>query len=448
MESIKLWSWVFSFFLGHLFAPSKRSRIIFEVLIQGHSYRIPGQQGDRIILFFIYFKQSLTLLLRSTNRHIDNNGDTSYALFDGTIEAIPRRKAYFQKLPRKKPYAYLYREDLGISGHFLEKLLFLLVLLPFSLATFCWCLFSKRSAIIGLLQLEFTELFCLMLHLRELNSTHLYFFCSFEVDGNLISAYLMDQNIDVHRIPSSVPLSFYYRSVIASEFTFTAPFQREEAEEYADLWMVDRTSHLPCFTFQLLEPSLLDHDQFNTANTGQATLGFLSSGVWRRKERGDNKIEMGDWEAEEILMTFLQTFLTKHPDIKLFVFLHPCERETAQLHSKALKTYQDFFSTDQVSIAPQNDPSYLHFNKADVSFSVYSSANIEMLFCGHKAFYCPIGLDLHQYETTSLRQISLLSYEAFEAATLKSLPLSGEDFFTSFGIEDYYRFGMPSSQQP
>src|SRR5690606_35874957 len=117
---------------------------------------------------------------------------------------------------------------------FLLGLLFFL-LLPSSI-------FIRDRAKVSLILLELTEAALLADLIKKYKVRELYIFSAFEKDIIFLSHFLGSVfGVKITIVPSSNPISLYYRRVICHTFIFTAPFQEKEFELLKKDWHIQAT---------------------------------------------------------------------------------------------------------------------------------------------------------------------------------------------------------------
>lgn len=422
--------------LSHLLGLKSKSSVAYDSLVNTHSYRLSRGDHQRLSIAGRYFRLATLLIKSRQNEGMIYGPKNHTALFDGTIKQLENRRTYLAGLSPPLPYFCFGRDALGINRnkiHELASFIFLLFILLFFLPN---VIFYRKRANYALILLESIEWLNILTMLKREGIEVLWLFSSYEKDVNLLCHMLKKKNIRTYRVPSSNLISMYYRNNICDTFYYTAPFQLDERKHFTN-WYVDFEKTLPCFNYQ----QLLKTD--NIRNSGSdKTIGFISSGVWRRKERGDYGLGLGEYPSEALLMSCLRDFLEAEPDLELHILLHPCERENAMLYEKAKRVYQDFFKNQRLKFLTQSQSSLEAFNRINVAVSVYSSANIERLFLGLKTLYFPACFERNPFHNTRISNICALNKEALFAKMKGALEQSEAEFFKQNELEDYIRFGL------
>jgi hypothetical protein len=173
------------------------------------------------------------------------------------------------------------------------------------------------------------------------------------------------------------------------------------------------------------------------------TIGFLSRGMWLRKERGDSFLGVGEDVAEYEAMNALKEYLLKHTDVTLWIFTHPIERKTPELYAKANAYYRSYFDGCKVSLPPADKSSYELFHTVDLALASVSSSNMERLFCGYKTLYAPIGLTIDLFEGTAVDKIVCKTGASLVIKIEESLQFSTDEFFANNGLKGYRYLDYP-----
>ena len=386
-----------------------------------------------------YLRLSFRLLFKkSPNLQIDNSN--SVACFDGSIKAVKSRKEYLENLTNPNPVIWIGRDSLGYgklnwfsATTFFFASLLLIIYLPH-------LLFAKNRASYALLLLEYCEWCILMKLLQTHKIQKVYFFCSFELDGNFIGYLLKKAAVKTVRIPSSTPLSNFYKKVVGDIFAFTAPFHLEEYELHKKNWFINKTINFPCFNY----PELLNLESNQSGPNRSETemsIGVLTRGIWRRRERGDIPNDIGEYLSEEELLDALRLATREIPELKISILLHPCEKETPQLLERAKYHYRNIIKSGNVDFPDPSKGSLEHFYDFNVGISTHSSANVERLFLGLKTLYFPSQISSPLYSKTKIKNICCFTSEDLISNLTEALQQKNSEFFKSRQIEEYVHFG-------
>lgn len=401
-------------------------------LTQFHSYRLQKGANSDLLIGFRYLKKALRLVWQNSDGAIVlGKGNT--AIFDAGAESMKSRCAYISGITGESPKIFLHKEDLGLQQSWIKRVSEVLYVLIFSVWILPLSLFSSKRASYALNLLEVVENARLIQHLKKHQITKLYYFCGFNKDANFAALLLQKNQIICHKVPSSNPIKNFYQYVIADVFSFTAPYQKQEFEHLKDQWIVNRFEEWPVFHFEQIQGIL---KQYKTPKTN--TLGFISSGIWRRIERGDNALGVGEYDSELRLIEFLKHYLSQNPTIELSIFLHPIEKNNSEHFQKAQLHYKNAFRTNKIEFFDPQIPSFKLFDRVDLSVAAYSSTNLERLYAGFKTLYAPLGIRSDYYADSSLSGIAAFDEKSLESLIKRSFEQNTEAFFEENALQAYH----------
>lgn len=433
MELLACITLYFRCFWHYLLGQRSKYNTAFQSLIQKHSYRLVARAHKDPLIGFRYFKKAMQLIWQKEDRSILWDKQSGYAVYDAAFFFVDHRKSYAETVSGKKLKLFLNKEELGIEKSFVQKLfeslllgLFFILLFPFTL------LLSNRGSL-ALNLLEVLECARLIQHLEKQDITYLFYFCPFNKDANYAALRLQEKGIYCHKISSSNPLGNFYQRVIADKFAFSAPFQHGEYEELKKNWYVEETDNWPVYQFQVIQPLIKDYEK-----PEKNTLGFISSGIWRRREVGHISVGVGDHEAELQLIDFLKGYLRRHKDIAFYIFLHPIEKKSETVYQKALAYYRQEFEGIDLHFFDREAHTFSLFDKVDTSIAAYSSTNLERLYAGFKTLYAPLNMRLDYYSGNAIEHIAAFNENELEPLLNKTLKQSTADFFSKYHLTEYH----------
>jgi len=420
-------------FFGYVGKKESARFLAFEGLIQAHSYRLGGKAHEDYLVGFRYLKKALELIWANESRVKTWDSKSKKGVFDDALFSLSERKTYLEAIQSEKIKLFVCKEELGLSDHYLQKTLESIVLLGFSIIITPCTFFYKYRASLALNLLELVECTRMLQHFENSNIQYVYYFCGFNKDANFVALRLAEKSIYCHKIPSSNPIKNFYQKVISDQFSFTAAFQRREYESLKQNWKVKELSDWPVFRFQTIQPLL---NSYSTPTTN--SLGFISSAIWRRLERGDLALGVGELDAELKLIDFLKSYVLKRPDLSLSIFLHPLEKNQPEIFEKAKAHYNGIFKGVDVNYFPPEKPSFQLFDQVDVSIAAYSSTNLERLYAGFKTLYAPLGMAKDYYAGSQIEMIAAFDEYQLKILLDNTLSMSTEAFFTQNKLEAYH----------
>ncbi len=407
---------------------AKKERLIINDLFHKFSYRYTKPESLSFASPFRYFRRSV-LLLAKRNNLVKKPFDNTSFVYDNKLSFENVDKDYL-KFNGIEKVGFISRDSLpnemntlGALGLTLHLVVLFGFLLPFSFL-------NKDKAKSSLILLELTENLLLAKALKNLLCKEIYVFSAFEKDITFASYFLEYNNIKVNLVPSSNPISSYYKHVICSSFIFTAPFQLKEYESLKDNWFYKVKRSWKPFESHLVRLNLGD-------NEPPYKLGFVSSAMFlRAKMDHNNPTGNSDFEAEMALIDGLKKYL-KNREHSLIIYLHPFEKSSKENQQTAISFYEKQFG-NKIAFAPFHELSKLHFNMCSLAVSGFSSAQIERLYGGYKVLFAPMGHMKNHFSDERLDDISAQSYIDLEKKLDEILLMSDETFFDFYKLKDYH----------
>ena len=421
--------------LSYWFGGKDKYAIAYRSLVSTHTYRLSDGDHSNPLILGRYIRLALMTSRNQFSSPIIEGLGTA-AVFGGEMDEVLRYKEYLKGLTDHDPSIYFARNGLSVQKSRIRRLGVFLGVFALSFTYIFHALIGNRSANYAMIIMEWAEWMNIITIVQRHKIDHIFLFDSYEKDANMISLILGKLGVHTNRIPAENTLTTYYREVICDQFSYTTPFQRDERKQFRN-WIVGEEVDYPCFNYRALL-------QANTSQNedSERTIGFISSGVWRRIERGDQAKGGGEYESEELLITVLHDFLKQNPEFKLLIYLHPCERETEALYAKAFEHYKEIFTGVELELLPFGMGSLDGFRLSNVAVSVYSSANMERLFLKMKTLYFPACFSYKLYDGTSLDRICGRSEQELLDLLERSMNMSNDAFFEHFGLQNYPRFGL------
>ena len=412
-------------------------KTLFKSIYKSHSFRLTSSHSTDYLISLRYYKKAISLVF-SKSRPLKNNNKSGVAIYSSK-KYFDQTSNYINNVKRNKAQLLIDRDLLGISGNSINKLILVInvtLLFPF---IFLLSLILKRKGIVALVLLEYVENTMLLINLKEDNINQLYFYNATEKDAEYSAFILMQNKVHVTKIPSEGTLTKFYKTLVCNDFALTSAYQAEEVVEVlkSDDFYLDR--------YMIWPPTMiLDNEVvFNNADIekkNKDVIGFISAGVWRRRERNDFDIDDGHFESEDKVMELLVEFMKEHPEKTLFVYLHPCERTDEALFSRAIKFYEKYFNGVKIKFADSYKAKTNElFQYTNLTVCAYSNANFERLYCGYKTLFAPFCLKKFATEESSLWNIAATNKDDLFELILSSLKLSASEFFEQKGLNKYLK---------
>jgi len=435
MTSILIFLETIKIFISASF--TKRSRLIVIPLLNPHSFRFSKELQNSNNAIFIYLKHALFFLLKKSSDgaiHFSAQINSKAAIFDGASKSLYNRTEFLKKIANPQPAVGFSREKLTIQkktnklfGLFGLSIIFP-ILLIFNLFA------KKRKATLSILLLEYLEWIAISELIDKHSINYLYYFCAYENDSNMIAHILKKQEVYINKIPSSNPLKNFYKYLVCDELSTTASFQKQEVKALSVNWDVNTISHYPIDSYHFLTNYL----NKNLEETKQFKLGFISSGIWLRQQKGDTPLGIGDQESELDLMDILKRYIQSRNIKDLIILLHPIEKKEDSIYKQAKKHYREFFELPTIQYPDKNQSSFEYFDRIDTTIAAYSSTNLQRLFCGYKTLYAPTKFTNNIY--TGFDMETIVGYNEKQIIQLldNTLKMNDELFFSNYKIERYH----------
>ncbi|MES2762465.1 MAG: hypothetical protein V4677_09660 [Bacteroidota bacterium] len=396
------------------------------------SYRISDAQLNTGFLHLKYLKKAINELFKKADAP-GIHQDCDVIIFDSSVKGKNDRISYLTGLVNCENANWIYRESLPNHISLFEKIAVTLFLIFTGIWFQVFKNRSKNKTQLALFLVEIVEWLKIFTYCRKLKSKNFLFFCAYEKDANFISYFLMNKlHLSVQFIPSSNPLSNFYKKVVCTTFTFTAPYQKHQYELLKKNWYVKNFVSWPIFNHQQLKELRPNFNYSTTKNT----VGFMSSGNWLREELGEKELGLGEREAEKKLMACLKKFIESNQDVSLTVFLHPYEKRTPDRVQRSMAFYQDMFG-DKFKFGDLKKATIQQLDLVDVGIAVYSSVLFERLFVGFKTMFGLFNMPYNYFSDDRLLNISAYSESDFNQKLSELISLSNEEYIEKFNLQEY-----------
>ena len=396
------------------------------------SYRISQTQLSASFLYLRYFKKAVSALY-TRNTAQDTYVESNIVIFDSSIKAKNDRLSYLTGLVDCDNATWIYRESLPNVISFFQKITATLFLFCISVFFQLFHNNSKFKSQRALLLLEMVEWLKITTYCRKIKAKRFLFFCAYEKDANFISYLLMnDLDFSVQFVPSPNPLGNFYKKVVCSTFTYTAPYQKYQYEQLKSNWYVKDFVSWPIFNHLQLKQLVPTYNY----NTPKNTIGFMSSGNWLREELGEKELGLGEREAEKTLMDCLKDFIESNNDVSLTIFLHPFEKRTPERVERSVAFYKNKFG-DNVKLGDLKKSTIQQLDLVDVGVGVYSGVLFERLFVGFKIMFGLFNMPYNYFSDHRLLSISAYSSVDFNQKLKELIHLQNEEYLQKFNLEEY-----------
>ena len=399
--------------------------------MHGHTFRTTGKKSKSDIWAVPRYG------MRSLRKIWDNRrltlSQTAEVIYCQTISQEAQFSNYIHAVKGKGDRLLIYRDDtphaLGLTS---QLALTVLVVAMGAFLFFC-SLFAQHRSRLGLMLLQWVENVLLCHRCVQWSVEQIYFFGGYENDACFTGLLARTFHFHLITVPSANPIRNFYQQVVTDTFVITADFQHVEHEKYKFNWCCDSIQQWPFIEFSKLTPYIKKEKQTNLN-----AIGFLSRGAWLRKKRAVHAQNNNrDFEYEDRCMKALRKFLKSNPDHTLVILPHPIETRHSDFKQEAIAYYSDFFEGLKVEFYDKGLKSYQCFADVDVTVTAVSSANIERLYCGYKAMFAPLGVEIDFFSGSTLDNIVCREEESFDQMLSDILSRNEEDFFHHYELLPY-----------
>jgi len=311
------------------------------------------------------------------------------------------------------------REDLKIPTSFSYLL--------FSLAVSIQCIWSKNRLNLALQIREVMEWACVLKLMHENHLKSFIDFTPFEKDANLLSLLLMEQGMDVMKIPSPGPLSAHHTHLIATTVVCSSAYHLEEIAHFTN-WTYSRILHWPPEQYHTYA-----HLYKNDNQSAKNSIAFYSHGEWVRRAEGHPDPGLGILENETFILTELSAFLASNKHITLVIYPHPKERKRNDL----LAHYAKLLSNCSFHIFEGENPTAWNFLEEDIAIMAYSTLLFERLALGFKTLFVSIQASNFPLPSSPLNNICIRSKAEFQLKLKSAILESQNEFFEKNQLQAY-----------
>ncbi len=416
--------------------PNATSKFYFSgKSLLGKSFRIP-RKDDQSLFFFLVVLKKIFFISKSQNQleFFENSNDAHSIIFDADIHAVNTRLSYIQHFTQITPKGLLAKEHLSalkvhkaqLIGDFLQVCflwpwLFVLAVIK-----------KNKRAIMAQIILESIECVRLLSFCRKNTIQKIFYFSIYDKDSNITALLLQKQGIYVYKIPSEVPLGIWNQTIITDTLCICNAYQYDELKVFK--------KSLFYHNIEKWGPELmLQHAHIyvhNKVQTPKNTIGFYSTASWVRELQGhiDQGVQME--KNEHLVKQFLSEYLTLHPDITLYLFLHPKEKKY-EMSTLTQNHYAKYFDMQKVTIANLQHPTASLFSMIDLAVAFNSTIIFERLYFGFKCLMLPLFNPNFPLKNTSMENICAINKEDFFHKLDKNLAYSTQEYFDQNMLQNY-----------
>lgn len=415
---------VYKLLFYYIFSISKSK--VNKILVNhtfGKTYRFSSKDtNDLLIVLKYYFR----IILYKVSTIEKQNGKT--IILDVLPNSRKIREDYVSYFYKEKTDGFLALSSLRMFNSLSLKWGYIFMTTPLAFVLFVVSLFYSDKTKYALLLESVLILSNLTYSLSSVEKV--LYFSIYEIESNLFAYVLMNNGVNIVKVPSEVPLSFWNRNILSSSLVICNAYQEEEIKEYYSTIQVGELLFWGPERYQEISSLYLSKDEEPPENV----IGFYSSASWVRRENGDFE-PSNLFENELKICKALNKLLSLHDDIELIVFLHPREKKDGWV-SKSYEYYQSVFEGKNFKIADTSLASSASFKTVNIALSVGSTLMYERLYSGFKAVFYQDEEDI-PINNSSLSNIWIKDEGQFIQKMEESLRLSQVEFFKENKLSHY-----------
>lgn len=345
------------------------------------------------------------MLLNNGPQVVDNSeGDPQVSIYDSRPDGAPLRWPFVEFYAKEKPSALFAWVNMLFTVNFWQIIVFFLFLPSFILPSLIVGLFPKYRTNAALWVYEYVRACNIRILAHMYGTRRMYYFCIYVKESNFCARLLMRDGVEVIKIASESPLTFFNRKIIANKVVLCTRYQEEELAHFKQ--------HILAESIEMWAPEQTLNHIFRYAQESFSappkTLGLYTSGGWRRIERYDSDMGLGYHESEALLYAHLKAYLQARPDVQLTIFTHPIEKDTPERFAKAQRIYRDLLG-ESIHFAEPEVRTSQAFEQVDVAVSIFSVVMYDRLICGFKSVLAPYEIKDFPIPGTSIAGIAAKS---------------------------------------
>lgn len=400
------------------------------------TYRLPeAAKFDRLIGFRMMMR--CLKRMNSQNRSPIAKGKGKQLVIQGNAKNAEKILNYITLQSGEKTDHFFSKEHAPLEGYALSGAEKRRVLANY-LSTAVKCLFKKDRQHRSIWPWAALEAHCLLNYTRENKIECVYDFSPYLIDANWYTKLLMQEGIEVYRVPSSGPLKAHNKFMIGDHATLSTPYQFMEAEKYKQ---TIRPNHfhkwIPERAFEYIDT----YQNPNLPEPPARSIGFYSHASWLRAKEGHSDNGLNIHQGELTLLGHLGELLKSEKEVRLVIFLHPRERLDSVIEETEAY-YQAQFPNTPFAFSDSNEQSAEGFHKVDLGIAVYSTILYERLFSGYKSLIGNYGMNDFPDPDSSLANICFQSKETLFEQLQQAFDQNRSTFFeekkiTGYRFDDY-----------
>lgn len=394
------------------------------------SFNFSKSSKSKRLIVLSYFKSIFKIEIKNNTA----NSKIPTLVFDNQNGEKNQRENYIKFFsPNERLDFFSYEGNLFFENIF-QKIICVIISCPFALFYFMISQFhSKRSSFAMFFEYAIV-LSNLISKIKKNCINKVYYFSIYNPESNLFTYFLQKYNVNVNKIASDTPLSFWNKNILTNNLILCNYHQYDEIENnniqliYDDLlfWGPENIHNFNNSYFKK------DNHEINIA--------FYSTASWLRNEQGNISKTAEYFQEENQLVKYLSSYVAKNRHVKFYILLHPKEKLMDQTY--IVEHYENLIDAEvDFEIVDLATFSYNEFSRFNLGVAFHSSVMHERIFCGFKSLFYST-MDIFPLKNTTLSRISANNKNQLFKLMDESIEMKTNVFFKKFDLEKFthYKF--------
>lgn len=407
-------------------------------LIEFMSFRLPDSAKADKYLAWRALKNVFLRIFILENQIVDYKNNSGIAIIDNSFNYIDLRNSYVENLVGRKIEVHLCKDSLFFTNNIFEKIKLFISSFWIFIKYFKTFSFKNNFRVNYVLLIrEIPEIINLLNTLKSKNIDTIVDFANYEVDSNFLYLLLKKNNIHMYKVPSPGPLYIHNKILITDVLVVSSGYHTEELNILKETLIYEKTvKYMP-----EMSPLFIKHYQDNSINllineADKNTIGFYSHASWLRalSNHADNGMNL--LEAENNLLEMIKEVITKKPEYKLIIFLHPRERAES-VFNKTTAFYNSILGYGNYTFSSPEIKSTEAFNKCNIALVALSTILFERLMMGFKTLIYNDKKNEFPHPSSVLNNISFRNATELSDLLESNLLKENADFFNESKLDSY-----------
>jgi hypothetical protein len=399
------------------------------ILVSNHlfsdSFNFSKLNRSNKLIVLSYFKTIFKIEVKNNTV----NSKISTLVFDNQNGAKNQRENYINFFsPNERLDFSSYKGNLFFENIF-QKIICVIISFPFALFYFMISQFySNRSSFAMFFEYSIV-LSNLISRVKKNCINKVYYFSIYDPQSNLFTYFLQKYNVNVHKIASDTPLSFWNKNILTNNLILCNYHQFDEIENNNINLIYDNVLFWGPENIHNFNNSYFNKD------TDEINIAFYSTASWLRNEQGNISKTAEYFQQENQLVKYLSSYVFENQHIKLYILLHPKEKLIDQTY--ILEHYQNLIDAEvDFEIVGLGTFSFNEFSRFNLGVAFHSSVMHERIFCGFKSLFFST-MNVFPLKNTILSRISANNKVQLFKLMDESIEMKTNVFFEKFDLEKY-----------